>query len=477
MQHNTVMIGNSLAPRSLWTETTRLDAKVAGLAFVYGLFAIIAWLLQFVSADEKPYLVPLVVAAFSVHSLCVRKHFADPLLLFSLVMFLYSFLPLISQTSGNRATLGFPLKGAYELYNAADIATLFGISAALFLVPARPGTVTQSDSSGDGLLARVALLGMALSLILSFAYVSLYGLVLGGDVTYAEGFERRLQPGTGVLLLAIPLAMASYSAALIMKKRSAVLLAGGLFSVLMLAIALGQRKYFLQIFLLTVAAMWRPRRGAWILGSLLFAALLFIVFAYLGYLRIYSMPIVKLVDFDEWERFFTVFDEYLGNETVALYATAASATSRLLAALPYFGDYLLSWQMSFPQALFRFDFSSLNDRFAKAYDPVAASAGAGWGFSFVGEAYLSGGYPMIYLTIFMELLLFRYVYVRGNGAQHRGAWGVFSLCSLYFALWVQRNAFAFFFKEFLVYQALIIAALFFGASLISTTNSRSVRTN
>ncbi|MEY9985999.1 hypothetical protein ABH995_005336 [Bradyrhizobium yuanmingense] len=451
------------------------DAAIGKLAIVYGVLAVLAWIIQLADPEGKPYLVALVLGAFCLHALCVRKHFADPLLFFGLAMFLYSYLPLVAQTSGNRATLGFPLKNAYELYTTADLATLFGIAITLHFMPERSRRSIRPPSSNDEILAKVAILGAILSFVLSLAYVALYGIVLGGDVTYAQGFEKRLQAGTGILLLSIPLAMTAYSAALVMRRKSTLLIIAGLSSILMLAVALGQRKYFLQIFLLTVAATWRPRRGLWIIAALASSAILFVVFAYLGHLRIHSLPIGKILDVDEWDRFFTMFDQYLGNETVALYATAASATSRLVAPLPYLGDYLLSWQMSLPQTFFQTGFSSLNDRFGKAYDPAAASAGAGWGFSFIGEAYLSGGHALICVVIILELLLFRYIYIRGNGAHHRGAWGVFSLCSLYFSLWVQRNAFAFFFKEFLVYQALIIGALFFIARHLSSESSSSTQ--
>ncbi|KRQ17382.1 hypothetical protein AOQ71_02285 [Bradyrhizobium manausense] len=407
--------------------------------------------------------------SFAVHALSKRRNYSDPVIFFVFVMALYSLLPLLAETGGTRTTLGFVLRDAFDIYNWADLSTLAAAAVCFLSLDAKE---EPKDLRSDPTLSMVALTGAAASLLLSAVYIARNGIVLGGDISYAQGFEVRLQTGTGLLLLSIPLAIAAYAAALTMKKKNPLLICGSILAVLAIAIALGQRKYFLQIVLFGVAALWRPKRAALICASLAGIALLFVVFSFLGYLRIQQLPISSFFVTSEWERFFLQFDQYLGNETVALYATSAAATTTAVAPLPYFGDYSLAWELLIPQFLLKSEFMPLNVRFGFAYNPTEAAKGAGWGFSFIGEAYLVGGYLGVSLVVLAELVMFRMIYLLGNRSNHVGLWGIISLCSLYFALWTHRNAFAYLLREFMI-LVLVILFLFLFASLIFSNPSRA----
>ncbi|UWU67623.1 O-antigen polysaccharide polymerase Wzy family protein [Bradyrhizobium sp. NC92] len=440
------------------------------IALAYAGLAALAWLVQAGASFDKPILVPIVTAAFAVHALARRRDYSDPVIFFVLVMAIYSLLPLVAETGGTRVTLGFVLRDAFGIYNWANLSTLVAAAVCFLCIK---GQERSGTSQSDRALSIVAVTGATASLLLSATYVARNGIVLGGDVSYAQGFEVRLQAGTGFLLLSIPLAIAAYAAALIMKRRKILLICFSILSILVIAIALGQRKYFLQVFLFAAGAVWRPRRAAWLYVSLAGIAVLFVVFSFLGYLRIQQLPISSFLVPDEWERFFLRFDQYLGNETVALYSTSAAATTTAITPLPYLGDYSLAWQLLIPQFLFKSDFIPLNARFGYVYNPAEAVKGAGWGFSFIGEAYLVGGYFGITFVILFQLMIFRLIYLLGNRSKHTGMWGVVSLCSLYFALWTQRNAFAYLLREFTILLVVVVLLFLFASLLVS--DSRRTR--
>jgi hypothetical protein len=123
--------------------------------------------------------------------------------------------------------------------------------------------------------------------------------------------------------------------------------------------------------------------------------------------------------------------------------------------------------MSLPHFLFgQHTYLSVNDRFALTFDPKTAYTGMGWGFSFFGEAYLVGGYPMVIVATLSVMIFFRWLYIRGGRDERRGVIGAVSLAAIPFAFWFQRNALAYFVKEFLILQAGTIFMAYYSIKLL-----------
>ena len=434
------------------------DDKLLLWSIVYGLFALASWTIQLSLPNSYPFLVPISVGCFALHGMSIRKSFADPCLIFAIIMCAYSLLPMISGYVSDEITISFPRSFAFNIYNVADITTIFGLGIVTSALTRRRigGLNKEKVVRRDEILVYATIAGSAISCLLTLMYIAKYGFVFGGDSGYGQGFLDRRESGAGILVLGGPLAITSLAAGLVVRGKRVLLVAPAVFAILLLTVALGQRKFFLQLLLLTVAAWWRPRRSYQIVLAFVGSSFAFIIFMFLGYLRIYDLPIYRIIDAEEWATFFSVFDQFMDNETGAIYATASAATVGLVDPLPFAGDYIRAWQLAIPHFLQFEPFVPLNDRFSVAFSPEAAAGGMGWGFSFVGEAYLVGGYFGVVVIIVAELSVFRWIYLKGNEGEQTGIWGVASLCSLYFALWVQRNAFAYFVKDFLVYQTAAI---------------------
>ena len=127
--------------------------------------------------------------------------------------------------------------------------------------------------------------------------------------------------------------------------------------------------------------------------------------------------------------------------------------------------------MCIPQFIFHNDFMALNDRFGITFDGAAAVQGMGWGYSFLGEAYSVGGYLAIPVVVALHLMFARFIYVRGNRDVPVGAWGIISVAVSYDMLWIQRNAFAYVFKDYL-YLIVTTMVTFFIARLAASMFER-----
>lgn len=446
------------------------DAMVAA-GLIYALLAVLVWVIQSELGVRTPWPVASVSGMFAVHLLLIRRSLNDPVVIFVIVMFMYSYLPAIADISAPGSTLGFDLALAYDLFNVGQIATMVGvaISCSFMRRNGPPPVLAPVDSTAclvGGIVSGV------LAIMLISAAIAARGFVLGGSVSYGESFTQQTEAGNGIYMLCIPFCLASIG--LILASRhplSGYVLVIPVFCFIEIAVGIGQRKYFIQPALFIFAFYWTSRRLYQTVAIIAAAVFGFLFFCYLGFLRINALGIEALLSLAEWGNFFSELGVYVGSETVYLYATAASAVAGFIRPLDYGADYLMAWALSVPRFLMTDAladlYTSANDRFSYAYDVLAADFGQGYGFSFLGESYLVGGLPATAIMVIVQICLFRYAYLRGGGNRPTGVWGAVSLLSLYFAMWTQRNALGVIIREFIVFAIGAVVAMYYAGHIAS----------
>lgn len=447
------------------------DNAMVAAGLVYALLAALTWVVQTELGIRTPWPVASVTGLFAVHLLLIRRSLNDPIVIFVVVMFMYSYLPTIADISAPGSTLGFDLAVAYDLFNVGQIATMLGvaISCSFMRREGPPPALSPVDSTA-------CLVGGIVSGLLAIALISAAiaarGFVLGGSVSYGESFTQQTEAGNGIYMLCVPFCLASIG--LILASRhplAGYALAIPVFCFIEIAVGIGQRKYFIQPALFVFAFYWTSRRLHQTVAIIAAAVFGFLFFCYLGFLRINALGIEALLSPAEWGNFFSELGVYVGSETVYLYATAASAVVGFVRALDHGADYLMAWALSFPRFLMTDGladlYTSANDRFSYSYDALAASFGQGYGFSFLGEAYLVGGLPGTAVMVVVQICLFRYAYLRGGGNRPTGVWGAISLISLYFAMWTQRNALGVIIREFIVFVIGSVVTMYYAGHVIS----------
>ena len=459
-----------LAARSAATAVSRDDNAMAAAGLVYGLLTTLVWFLQVELRVATPWPVAAMTGLFTVHLLLIRRTLNDPVVMFVAVMFMYSFLPAIADLSAPGSTLGFDLADAYDLFNVGQIATMLGVTVSCGLLRRQHVPHLTPDDSLACLLGGVfaGLLGIALI----SAAISVRGFVLGGAVSYAESFAQQVEAGNGFYMLCVPLSLASIGLILASRHPGTVYaLPIPVLCAVLIAVGIGQRKYFIQPLLFIFAFYWTSRRVLHVLGVIAATVLGFLVFCYLGFLRINALSIDAVLSIGEWRNFFSEIGVYVGSETVYLYATASAAATNFVLPLDHAGDYLFAWVLGIPRFLMTDTivnmYTPANDRFSFAYNALDATFGLGYGFSFLGEAYLVGGLPVIAIVVILEICLFRFLYLRGGGAMPSGAWGAISLISLYFALWIQRNALGLIVREFFVSVVGVTLIMYYAGKAVS----------
>jgi hypothetical protein len=223
----------------------------------------------------------------------------------------------------------------------------------------------------------------------------------------------------------------------------------------------GERKYLIAPALMTVARFVKARNISSILIAFAAAAVGWVLFVYLGHLRIYEYSIFEMFSQDALNSFMNQFRDEIGGETVTLFGTASAAYVGFVKPSPYFGDYLLAWLYAVPQFFFEIGiFQSTADRFAVAYAPEAAADGMGWGFSFWGEAYGVMGVMGIYVLALVIATIFQTIRAKAFARNLSGPFGVWLLAGLYEGLWLTRSDFAHFMKGYLVYDFIIIFLIY-----------------
>lgn len=453
-------------------RTLRSDAAIVYACFVCSALMILAEGVQYMLGIEYSAIPSFALLGLFCYVTWIRKSLSDPFSLILMAAFVYSAFPLLFGTPGSWAALRFGFEGASAIYAVGNIAIVLGIAIATLLVNDNRCAAQESQTEA-ALLAGVC--SAVLACLLASVLVATRGSVLLGHVTYSESFRPEARDGAGVLLLAAPLAAAGLT--LMMTSGARLRLFHhfiGAAGYCGLYLALGQRKYLLYPAMFYAVRYFRFQSVPKFLTLLSIAGFGMTVFLYLGFLRTEGSSYSQIFDKRSVSQFASGRSDNLSGESLPVFATASAAHDGFIAPLPYWGDYLESWMMCVPNFVSRNLFVPLNVRFAQAYDPRAAAEGAGWGFSFFGEAFLIGGYPLVAVASFIMMCVFRWFYVLGGRDLRSGLRGAISLSILPFTFWFQRNAFAYFVKEFLFLQVGTIVLAYYTASYIASLRRRSM---
>jgi O-antigen polysaccharide polymerase Wzy len=402
---------------------------------------------------------------YSLNILYIFKGIRSPLGAAVIVLLMYSNLPFLPGQQADLVTGSFGLEGGHYINSVASYSfvTAVYLSTYFIFVPKAKRGDERSAANQTLIASTVA---ASISCLLSALYILRFGAVGIGDVSYGASFLQQQESGAGAIMMSVPLALAAASTAFAADRLTPLGVLRGTLPFAMLFVSTAQRKYLIVPAILFVASRVRIESITKLLLFSLGLAVGTVVFAYLGYLREMDYSLVDAMNPDILATFWSEFGQHISGETTTVLATASAAYASFIPPLPSFGDYLQAWQMSVPQFLARMTFNSINDRFSHAISPVFAEAGGGWGFSFFGEAYLIGGYVGVFLATSFVVITFRYIYCLAVSHGRNSIYYAFMICGVYHALWFQRNAMAFFIKEYLVYQLSILVAVFFVARLI-----------
>lgn len=407
----------------------------------------------------------------------IRQGLSDPLVIVAASLAIYGGLPLFTMSDSGTLNFGLSYYGAYLIYATASVAVIFSIGLSVILVRA-PKEEPRDVPERQDIWLRASVIASSISVVLTAVYVLQNGTVFTGNKQYGEMFLARHAAGSGILLLGVPLAVAGLCLYLSSSaKRRMDILCLNFAPFIFLYITHMQRKYLIIPAIIYAARVIRVKSAARVAAILAGIVVGLVVFSYAGYLRINNIPFSEALSEKSLSSFSSQSSaQSIGGETIILYATAASAYNGQVTALPWAGDYLLAPMMSLPQFVFgRAIFTSLNDRFSETVTRAAYFRGGGWGFSFFGEAFAVGGFAVVVLVTFIMVLGFRWLYVRARGTGWQGVASAVCLASLPNALWFQRNAFAYFFREFLVIQVLTILLVVAIAVLLTQWSSQGTR--
>ncbi len=455
-----------IAKPSRSTSDASKDRQVLQLSLACFVIGALTQLVCLATGTASNIPVCLILLLFCMATTLVRGDLRDPLLTLGLGLFVYSFTPELGDASRNRFIRSFGTDGALQIKAWVVLTYFAAVGFAILILPAK--SISHAAEQGEQLkTARLAgLLGGTASTVLGLLYIASRGAVGLGDLSYAEGFASRLEMGTGVLLLSVPLAIASQSFVMITEGRfftARTLLTT--IPYLLLFVGTGSRRYILIPVLLFLLYYARIKNLFSFLFMVLIASSGWIIFNYLGYMRINSIPMHRFIDASVICSFVSGLPEHAIGEAPILFATASAAYNQFITPLPWAGDYTLAWLMSVPQWLGGTLFSPVNVRFSFAMNPSAALLGQGWGFDFWGEAYLVGGWLVVTAACMLIAIFFRFLFVRSGFGRGTALPVAIYIPSLYYAWWFQRNAFAYLLKEYLIYQIAILTLLWALASV------------
>lgn len=402
---------------------------------------------------------------YAFYLLYVIGELRNPIGLGLIVMLMYSYLPFLQGVNTYERTARFNVEGGYYIFSVALFSFVFWVyvSGYILKIPARENVKAEPD---PGLMDLAAFCAAAIGSTLGLMYVVRFGIVSSGDVAYSDSFTQRLEEGAGVLFLAGPFGMVGAAIVFTRAKLRPVDWLIALLPFAIMYVATAQRKFIIIPLVVFLAARLRIRSMvgvAIILSALVCGALLF---AYLGFMRVRGIGVDELLSPYRFAEFWDSIGDFISGETPVLFGTASAAYEGFIEPLPYFGDYLLSWQMSLPQFIIPGGFESVNTRFSFALTPLIAQLGGGWGFSYFGEAYLVGGFIGVFVMTMVVVLIFRFIYVMAEQNGRRGFFGLMLVCGSYHVLWFQRNAFSYFLKEYIVYQGVVILIVLWVARVI-----------
>jgi hypothetical protein len=361
----------------------------------------------------------------------------------------------------------FGIEGGAIVFSSAT----FGIIVSWIIAQAAWGADGQSHQRGRNLSIWMPSSIIWAVLALGITLNSLYFVQAGGfsqlaSLDYLDRFQVRLTPGMGVLVYGMTLVSISLYLFL---SRTIVDLKGVAVAVLFFLInfaATGERKYIIGPALVCLAAYTYRRRALPITAMLGLGALAYFVFEYVGFVRVMTDGGANPNAPTSLEDFLHYLAGHIGTTELApIYGTASAAYLGFVDPLPGFGDYASAWQMAVPNFWRTPGYLSINDRFAWAFDATSWVTRMGWGFSFFGEAYVVLGLIGPALAAIFFCLLAMAIYRIAWRQSFQGPAGALWLSFIYYQIWVQRNAFAFFFKDWLIFEVIPIVLIFVAANL------------
>jgi oligosaccharide repeat unit polymerase len=451
------------------------DSLTSGSSLLSGLgirlFALSIYLLLLASylysRDVRLIYLSNAIAFFvALANLTETSDLFHPFTLIPCVHGMYSVLPLVSLSDGKAIPDGetlvdvFGAEGGAIIFSAATLGIVLSWGISWLVAP----SIRLPPFNSPKVVLQIPRVVPWITLVAGAALVAAFFAKVGfsnfARSEYLERFQARLTPGMGIFTYGITLFNISLSlflsqAALDFKG----LIATG-FSFGICFATFGERKYLvIPILMLAAAYQYRGHRLP-VLATTVVCATLYLGFEFVGYIRTTEDGGLSPGENTSIADFFAYFVEHIGwGEMASLYGTASAAYINFIEALPRFGDYLQSWQMAVPQLLMTPDYLTANDRFALAYDPLRAYDRMGWGFSFFGEAYMVMGLagPVIVATVFCFLAAC--IYNAAWKQRFQGLAGSLWFSLIYYQVWVQRNAFSHFFKDWFVYEALPLVLL------------------
>lgn len=399
----------------------------------------------------------------AIITLVATRDIFHPFAMIPCVHGMYSTLPLVSAGApdGDQVLATFGVGGGAIVFSAATL----GIIASWCIYCVYAATQSFSFQTVPNVRfpipSRVAWAVLAIGIVLTVAFYAIVGFSEFSASGYLERFQMRLTPGMGIFanggttLVTLSLCMFLTQPRLNFAAVGACLLV-----FLMNFAAQGSRSYFVAPALVCAAAYHYRIRNLPIFITLGFGTVLYFVFDFVGYVRIVTGGDASSNTSISISDYFAYLAAHFGQiELAPVYGTASAAYSGFIQALPHFGDYLLAWEMAVPQFLTTSDFSAANYRFALAFDPASSLTDMGWGFSLFGEAYLVMGIIGPVLVAAGLCLLAAFIYREARSNQFQGTAGIFWLSLIFFQIWAQRNAFAYFIKDWFVYEFLPVVLI------------------
>lgn len=450
------------------------NSRIVAVTFAVTLATVLAWYLVGYDIPVVPY---GLFTGYIMYMVTIRKGFGDPAVISLFAFGLYAIMPsmMVGLLSDDPSIddWGFDVQGAFHIYAIASVAMLVATGLAFVLYPVpEPADNPVSSSS----FYAEAIAAATLSALLSMTFIAQHGIFqLGGSGNYLDRFAALATPGTGILALNAPLAIAALCFAIVSANR----LASRIYLVCLVPYALlfistGQRKYLLHPFLFLSFRFFCVRSFLQLVCIFAVAAIGYVAFGYLGFLREAEIPVSRCFDPATIALFVDDFQRYVTGEVYTLYLTAASAYEHVLDA-SFLQNYLGAFLGLLPNFLFGPKNTAIDAQFAELVSPETAELHGGFAYSYFGEAYLAGGIAGIFLATIAMTLFFRSIFVWGKGQQFRGLGGVVSLTMTYEAMWYIRLSFAIAVHE-IVYQIMVIFLIHTAIRFSRARYERSQRT-
>lgn len=396
-----------------------------------------------------------------------------PLAFFSLVNFIYAtFYPF--GASQETALFAMPPSDLTDGARIFAFATL-GLCLVYFRIASRPpSTLLLPPVRPDPRIDRTMLVAGTIVAVFAFLLVSYFGVVIRGkEASYSDIINAAKDES--LLGFAVMLPIASLALLLAGSARRTTLgkigIGFALLGVAVVSLLLLKRSFTIRMILIFIVFYnYKIRRiripvyfGAMALGIL--------VFVIAGYIRRFAGREMSFIDMLGSIKLQDLFDLSTPGEFKELYRCVINAAHGAVDALPYAGDYLLAWQFAIPKFLIgEGRMMPLNIRYALATIYEAAVGGVGLGFSMAAEGYIVFGFVGVTAVYVAAVSFFVWLYDSAKRNMFHGMSFFYFLVSFFSIAWMQRNSFAYFFKEPVLYF------YFFGTMVVMIVRSMTIRT-